>query len=155
MTGETFTVEQIDHVGVCVPDRHEAVAWYQRVFGLVPLKGAVYEWAVQLPNGPLCLGNPQANLPLITLVEGTPEGEGRPTGHDHVAFRVSGAAFAAFVARLDDVPVYSEHGERITAAHIADHKVSWAIYFSDPYGNRYELTTYDYKTIARERQAQS
>ena len=29
-----FTVDQIDHVGLSVPDRYEASKWYEKILGL-------------------------------------------------------------------------------------------------------------------------
>ena len=31
---------------------------------------------------------------------------------------------------------------------IVDHQFSWSLYFSDPDGNPYEITSYDYAAIA-------
>ena len=82
----------------------------------------------------------------VALFRGTPQAEN--VGWRRVAFRVSGAAFLEFLDRLDDVPVVSSGGSTVTAGDTVDRDVCWSIYFADPYGNRLEITTYDYAEVA-------
>lgn len=34
------------------------------------------------------------------------------------------------------------------ALRFEDHTVAWSLYFADPDGNRFEITTYDYSVVA-------
>ena len=43
---------------------------------------------------------------------------------------------------IDHVHIYVRDREA------ADHEVSWSVYFKDPDGNPYEVTTYDYEDFA-------
>ena len=36
-------------------------------------------------------------------------------------------------------------GVRLTGQAVVDHDRSWSVYFSDPFGHRFELTTYDHE----------
>ena len=134
---ERFIVEQIDHVEVLVPDVEEAASWYERVLGLSVVRGL--EWAE-----PLMISSDGGST-KVALFRGAPQEE--DVGWRRVAFRVSGGAFLEFLGRLDDVPVMSSSGSAVSAGDVVDHDVCWSIYFADPYGNRLEITTYDYDQV--------
>ncbi len=134
---ERFIVEQIDHVEVLVPDVKEAACWYERVLGLTVVHGL--EW-----TEPLMISS-DGGRTKVALFQGRPQEEN--VGWRRVAFRVSGAAFIEFLGRLDDGPVMSSSGSTVSAGDIVDHDVCWSIYFADPYGNRLEVTTYDYAEV--------
>ena len=137
---EPFIVEQIDHVEVLVPDVEEAASWYERVLGLTAVPDL--EW-----DEPLMISSDGGST-KVALFRGTPQ-EGN-VGWRRVAFRVSGAVFLEFLGRLDDVPVVSSGGAAVGAGDVVDHDVCWSIYFADPYGNRLEITTYDYAEVEEE-----
>lgn len=153
-------LQAIDHVEVSVPDRHKAVDWYTRVLGLKIMHGPVWEWGAQLPQGPLFLGSPDLAV-KVALFEGEPLAGRPPIGLTRAAFRVDGDTFVCFAERLEELDLRNDEGERVTARHLNDHREIWAYYFNDPYGNRYELNTYDYELVqerlpeARERTARS
>lgn len=154
MNSTPFVVQHIDHLEVSVPDRYEAAEWYQRVLGLEILKGPVWEWAVTLPNGPLFLGTgTSAGNLKVSLFEGEPLASRPPVGLTRAAFSVDGESFLRFLDRLSELELYNDEGERVTRGHLADHREIWAVYFNDPYGNRYELNTYDYETVRRQLKA--
>ncbi|MFN8529009.1 MAG: VOC family protein [Anaerolineae bacterium] len=135
-------VQQIDHVEVYVPDQYEAAAWYQRVFGMEIVK-AFEDWAA---DGPLMISSNDGGT-MIALFKGTPPKDGGPFSAKRVAFRVDSAGFLSFLDELSGFVISADKGERLTRAHVVDHDKSWSIYFTDPYGNRYEITSYDYATI--------
>lgn len=119
-------LDAFDHVHIYVADRVSAEAWYQRVLGLT--RSAELEfWAVD--GGPLTLQNASGSvhLALFQKANDTPG----PT----IAFRVSARAFAEWRAHLQCCEV---------SIDIQDHQLSMSLYFADPDGNRYEITTYDY-----------
>jgi catechol 2,3-dioxygenase-like lactoylglutathione lyase family enzyme len=138
-----FRVDQIDHVEVFVPDRHAAAAWYRRVLGLEVLEDYA-PWAAD-ERGPLMISS-DGGATKLALFTGTPQGAREGPGYRRVAFRVGGPAFLEFLARLPALEVVRP-GEAMAAV---DHERAFSIYFSDPYGNRLEVTTYDHAHV-RER----
>lgn len=128
--GEGFRIEQIDHVEVFVPDRHEAAGWYGRVFGLEVTDG-FEEWAA-MDGGPLMLSC--GNGTKLALFEGKPGGDPDPAGFRRVAFRVGGEGFIEFLGRLEGLGI---------VARTTDHDKAYSVYFADPYGNDFEVTTYE------------
>ncbi|HZU12286.1 MAG TPA: VOC family protein [Chloroflexota bacterium] len=146
MTAASVTVERIDHIEVFVPDRYDAATWYRRVLGLEIMRGPAWEWAVNLPNGPLFLASPSGTV-KVSLFEGEPLRDHPPIGQAQTCFTVNAESFLRFRDQLDDLGLRNRFGERVTADQISDHKLAWAFYFTDPYGNRYELNTYDYEPV--------
>ncbi|KAA3656258.1 MAG: VOC family protein [Calditrichaeota bacterium] len=149
MPDKKFRVGSIDHVELFVPDQYEAAKWYDEVLGLsiVP----EYEfWAKD--GGPLMLSS-DAGRTKIALFQGEPRGIRKTAGHHRVAFAVSGAAFIDFIRRLESISIYDDNGNQVESWDVADHKKSFSIYFCDPFGNRYEITSYDYDVISDQLQA--
>jgi catechol 2,3-dioxygenase-like lactoylglutathione lyase family enzyme len=137
-----FRVLQIDHVELFVPDRREAAAWYQRALGLEVLPD--YEaWAADR-RGPLMISSDEGHTKLA-LFEGRPQESRATAGFHLVAFRVDSGGFTACVRRLAALEVRDRHGQPISAQSVVDHEKAFSIYFSDPYGHRLEITTYDYE----------
>jgi catechol 2,3-dioxygenase-like lactoylglutathione lyase family enzyme len=96
------------------------------------------DWAED-PQGPLMISS-DGGRTMLALFTGEPQA-GRPTaGFHRVAFRVSGAAFLAFRDRLQRL--------REVEAVLRDHDKAWSLYFSDPWGHRLEITTYDHAVAA-------
>ncbi|MBY4893897.1 hypothetical protein KUL25_14150 [Rhodobacteraceae bacterium N5(2021)] len=62
---------------------------------------------------------------------------------------MSGPDFLEFRARLGQFDLINAKGAAVTSADVVDHDPSWSIYFRDPDGNRFEVTTYDYAEVAR------
>jgi catechol 2,3-dioxygenase-like lactoylglutathione lyase family enzyme len=136
-----FCVDQLDHVELFVPDRWEAAEWYGRVLGLTVVPEAEV-WAED-PRGPLMVSSDRGSTKLA-LFEGEPQGERPTAGFHRVAFRVGASAFATFVGRLSELGLVDEAGNPVDAGRVADHDAAWSIYFSDPFGHRLEVTTYEY-----------
>lgn len=134
-------ISRIDHVHVEVADRNEAAAWYREVLGLTPAEDLA-SWAKH-PLGPLILQTPDG-LPVLSLFAR----DAKPASRDAtIAFRVLGGDFLAFLDRLDDLGLLQTDGRRLTRSEVADHELAWSIYFVDPWGNRFEITTYDYDIV--------
>lgn len=140
MPTPAFRVSQIDHVEVFVPDRYEAARWYADVLGLTILPEHE-DWAG--PGGPLMISS-DGGRTMVALFEGEPQGEHEVAGMIRVAFRVDAAGFRQFLDRLEEIPVLDHTGVRVTAGQVRDHHKAFSVYFCDPWGNRYEVTTYDY-----------
>jgi catechol-2,3-dioxygenase len=115
-----------DHVHVFVEDRAAAEIWYAEVMGLSRSPDLEF-WADD--GGPLTLQD-AGNTVHLALFE-RPRQKNRAT----VALRVSAAAFRSWRAHLAS----ATQGK----ATLEDHGVSLSLYFSDPDGNPYEVTTYE------------
>jgi catechol 2,3-dioxygenase-like lactoylglutathione lyase family enzyme len=137
-----FRVDQIDHVELFVPDRRLAAAWYLRVLGLKIVPEHEH-WADD-PRGPLMISSDGGSTKLA-LFDGTPQGTRDTAGFHLVAFRVGAANFASFLERLSDLELTDHRGHRVTADSVRDYQGACSIYFSDLYGHRLELTTYEYQ----------
>ena len=134
----------LDHVELFVPDRVQAADWYARVLGCRPVPGTE-GWAAH-PQGPLMV-SPDGGRTKLALFAGEPQG-GRPTaGFHRVAFRLPGAEWLAFVARLPELGLKEGGG----GARVVDHTGAWSVYFTDPFGHHLEVTTYDADLVRQAR----
>ena len=149
MTVRGITAQRIDHIEVHVPDRYEAAAWYEQILGLEILTDPVFTWAAQLPNGPVFVGNPSRTV-QVSLFEGEPLGDREPIGQVQTCFNVDARTFLQFMSLLPELNLRDRFGNIVSEALIADHRIGWAFYFIDPWGNRYELNTWDYTIVAEE-----
>lgn len=138
-----FSIGRIDHVELFVPDRYEAADWYREALGLEIVRDFEH-WAVE--GGPLMISGDGGNT-MLALFEGEPRGSRETAGHHRVAFRVDGQDFLRFVEGLGRTPVFDEQGRETSSGRLVDHDRAYSLYFCDPYGNRYEVTTYDHDEI--------
>lgn len=138
-----FKVTAIDHVEVFVPDRYKAAEWYKQNLGLEIIKDFEH-WAV--PKGPLMI-SPDNGTTKIALFEGDSRTENIRAGYYLVAFKVSGDGFLNFLDRLIEYPVFNKEGDQLSKDNFVDHGKAFSIYFTDPWGNNLEITTYDYHKI--------
>lgn len=134
---------QIDHAEVFVPDRNAAAEWYERTLGMriVP---EYRVWADD-PRGPLMISADGGNT-KIALFEGPSRLTESIRGWRLVAFRVDATGFVVTLERLCELQVVDDKQQTITFASVVDHQLAWSAYFCDPYGNKLELTTYDYQS---------
>jgi catechol 2,3-dioxygenase-like lactoylglutathione lyase family enzyme len=130
----------IDHIELFVPDRAEAAAWYAKALGLHPVPGTE-AWA-QDPGGPLMLSADGGSTKLA-LFHGRPQGPQRTAGWHRVAFRVDGQSFLAFLRYARALGLR----DRSHPLRVFDHTRAFSAYFSDPYGHRLEVTTYDHEAV--------
>jgi len=137
-----FRVKQIDHVEVIVPDQYQAAEWYRLVFGLQIMEDFEF-WAA---DGPLMISSDGGHTKLA-LFQGDPPGFSQPVGFQRVAFQVDDQGFMTFLRRLEQHPVFDHDGREVHVLQVIDHDLSYSLYFCDPYGNRYEVTTYDYESV--------
>jgi catechol-2,3-dioxygenase len=122
----------VDHIHVFVQDRKAAEGWYSRVMGLSRSPGLEF-WAEG--GGPLTLQD-SADTVHIALFERMPQAN-RAT----VALRTSAQGLHAWQVHLSSFPEIKVNFE--------DHQVAVSIYFTDPDGNPYEITTYEYEAFAQ------
>jgi catechol 2,3-dioxygenase-like lactoylglutathione lyase family enzyme len=77
------------------------------------------------------------------LFQGQPPQERSTAGFHRVAFRVGAGDFMEFINQVSLLGLRDQDGELVTPDMIVDHGKSFSIYFSDPYGHRLEVTTYE------------
>ena len=131
---------QIDHVELEVPNRYEAAHWYCSVLGFEICRE--YEPWAETAGGPLMISTVEGGTKLA-LFEGCPQGAENPVGFRRVAFRTGATEFLAFVQTSDA----ARKKNALELSRIIDHQKSFSVYFSDLYGNRLEVTTYDYEAV--------
>ncbi len=118
-----------DHIHVYVADRVRSEEWYSEVLGLKRAE-ALMSWAVN--GGPLTLENPEGSIHLALFERA------EPPLSTAVAFGASGEDFLAWKARLESKGLQ---------LRIADHRLSYSLYFHDPDRNMHEITTYDHDLV--------
>ena len=120
-------LQGIDHIHVFVTDRARSEAWYANVMGLRRMP-EFETWAAEA--GPLTLANASGTVHLALFER-------------RVSRCLSTVALRATAAGL---LAWRSHLERVLDRPVAlvDHQLAWSMYFSDPDGNPYEVTTYDY-----------
>lgn len=124
-------LERIDHVHVFVADRAASEKWYASVMNFHRAAG-LESWAAG--GGPLTIGNPEGTIHLALFER--PAEKCRST----IALGTSAAEFLAWRTHLGRVL-----GSPVEAV---DHALSWSLYFSDPDANPFEITSYDYASLA-------
>lgn len=144
MNEDAFAVEHVDHVEVFVRDQYQAATWYRQILGLQILP-QYEDWAPD--GGPLMISSDGGHT-MLALFVGEPQGRHRVVGLRRVAFRVTADGFMRFLDRLEQMPVYDEADARVTAGAVVDHAKAYSVYFCDPDGNPYEVTTYDHAEVA-------
>ena|SRR5688572_18294449 len=120
-------IEAFDHIHVYVADRAAAERWYRQVLGFARTPELAV-WATG--GGPLTLQNGSGSVHLALFERA------REKNRATIALRVNSAQFAQWLAHLR----HELDGE----VTVQDHELSVSLYFSDPDGNPYEITTYDH-----------
>lgn len=126
------SLQRIDHIHVFVVDRVAAECWYGAVLGFSRVNELEF-WASN--GGPLTLSDRSGSV-YLALFERKPE-KCRST----IAMATTGTDFLAWQVHLE-----------LELSHppaLEDHQVSWSLYFEDPDGNPYEITSYEYAEIAQ------
>jgi catechol 2,3-dioxygenase-like lactoylglutathione lyase family enzyme len=134
-------MKKIDHIELFVPDRYQAAEWYGQVLNFKIIE-EYRDWAIE--GGPLMISNNMGNT-KIALFEGEPQGNDIVKGFIRLAFRVDAVEFKDFINTSG-----KWKDPALTKEDIKDHKKAMSVYFSDPYGNLLEVTTYDYDTVKKD-----
>lgn len=124
-------LQAFDHVHVYVVNRTRSEDWYRRVLGLQRSPELAF-WAEG--GGPLTVQNPSGSIHIALF-----ERPAQPC-RSVVALRVGARAYGAWKAHLQ-AELRGEVSEE-------DHLVSRSLYFQDPEGNPYEITTYEMAGLA-------
>ena len=125
------SIDRIDHVHVFVSDRAASERWYRDVLGFSRVPDLAF-WARD--GGPLTLQDASGHVHLALF-----ESAARPC-RSTIALAASAAEFMAWQAHLSGVL-----GKAVVAI---DHAVAWSLYFADPDGNPYEITSYEHAAVA-------
>ena len=124
-------LERIDHIHVFVSDRAASERWYAEVLGFRRVPELEF-WAPD--GGPLTVQDASGSVHLALF-----ERPAQPC-RSTIALAASAPEFIAWQAHLSTLL-----GQLVPAV---DHQVSWSLYFADPDGNPYEITSYAYDTLA-------
>lgn len=117
--------DSVDHIHINVANRQDAEKWYAECLGFT--RDAHFEeWVTA--KGPLTLRNHDGSIHLALF-------ERVEIQNTVIAFRVSATGLHQWVEHL--------LSKGIDVAPI-DHDLSWSVYFRDPDGNPFEITTYEY-----------
>ena len=125
----TPTLNGIDHVHVYVANWGEAEKWYESVLGFKRVEKFMV-WAVG--GGPLTLENAEGDVHVAFF-----EREDHPDT-SAIAFGATGEEFLAWKSHLE--------GQGLEL-RITDHDLAYSLYFSDPWGNLHEITTYEHEHV--------
>lgn len=120
-------IEAFDHIHVFVADRSAAERWYYQALGFTRSKELEF-WATN--GGPLTLQNITGSVHLALFER--PSQKNRAT----VALRVGAKQFNQWLIHL--------RAQLPGIVTVEDHGVSLSLYFHDPDGNPYEITTYEH-----------
>ncbi|MEM5552818.1 VOC family protein [Pseudoalteromonas sp. NEC-BIFX-2020_002] len=118
----------VDHCHLNVANLAESLIWYESVLGFTVIPELAF-W--NEGTGPLTLEDRGATVRLALF-----EGEGTSKG---IAFGATGEQFLAWLKHLKDLNIKTV---------LADHKVTFSVYFKDNSGNSHEITSHDYQYIA-------
>ena len=130
-------LESIDHIHVFVSDRAAAERWYATVMGFERVRDLEF-WAAD--GGPLTIADRSGTIHLALFER--PAQACRST----IALGVDATQFLAWRTHL--ARIFEREVEAV------DHQVSWSLYFADLDGNPFEITSYDYATLATKLLAQ-
>jgi catechol 2,3-dioxygenase-like lactoylglutathione lyase family enzyme len=120
----------IDHIHVFVSDRVAAEDWYRRVLGLLSAPGLDPS---SVGGGPLTIADETGRVHLALFERP------RQNCRSVVALGASGAQFLLWFKHLE-----LELDRKIEPV---DHEFAWSLYFEDPDGNPFEITSYEYGAI--------
>jgi catechol 2,3-dioxygenase-like lactoylglutathione lyase family enzyme len=136
---------RLDHVHIRVPDRAEAARWYEEHLGFEPVDRYEF-WATGFEGGPLQISADGGNTTLA-LFEAT-ESHPMVPQQTGVAFSVDADTFVAFALSLPGA-ILAPDGKRLELADLVDFDMCFGFDFTDPWGNRYELNSYDYDHVKK------
>lgn len=118
----------IDHCHLNVESLSQAIDWYEKVLGFTVVEALAF-WNEE-GKGPLTLEDENASTRLALF-----EAPGRSKG---IAFAATGEQFIAWLAHFEQLEIKTI---------LADHGVTFSMYFKDNSGNSHEITSHDYRII--------
>ncbi|WP_028534151.1 VOC family protein [Paludibacterium yongneupense] len=136
-----LSLGKIDHIHIRVSDVTKAIAWYHRVLGLSadprykPLQDGEHAMTM--------MANPSGT---VRLAVGQDAGTTALPGA--VAFVVNGQDFLDWIDQLAGERVASRDGQNIARDSVRDHQFFCSISFVDPFGNPFEIVSYDHTWLS-------
>jgi len=124
----TPQLDTLDHVHVEVPDKHQAAASYREHLDF-QIVAALRHWDVA--GGPLTIGHGDIHLALFAATDSEPL--------HALGFRCPGGVFLEWKRALTQQGLLGH----------TDHGQAWSLYFHDPFGHRYEITSCEHEAIRR------
>ncbi len=118
----------IDHCHLNVDNLAQAAEWYKNILGFNIVPELAF-W--DEGKGPLTLEDSAATTRLALF-----ERQGISNG---IAFAATGEQFMAWLAH------FAQHNIKTI---VADHTVTYSVYFKDNSGNNHEITSHDYSYIS-------
>ena len=122
-------LQGIDHIHLYVNNKQQAVNWYSDILGFrihEPLK----LW--DIGAGPLTIEDESGTIHLALFER---DEYSKLTS---LAFKTDGQGFIAWKDYLEAQSIQ---------LRIADHQVTWSMYFNDPFGHSHEITTNEYDAV--------
>lgn len=119
----------IDHIHIHVKNRTEAEKWYRTILRFERVNSLEF-WSVD--GGPLMLEDESGQIHLAMF-------ESESIQNTIIAFKVTAQGLYSWISHLSNLGVCVDP---------VNHDISWSIYFSDPDGNPFEITTYEYNEFA-------
>ncbi|WP_419533244.1 VOC family protein [Endozoicomonas sp.] len=123
-------LQNVDHIHLNVSDRSKSEEWYRLVLGFQRVETLEF-WAVS--GGPLTLESANKNIHLALF-------ENAEIQDTTIAFKVGASELDEWIIHLAENDIHCKP---------VDHAVSWSIYFKDPDGNPFEITTYEYDVFIK------
>ena len=122
----------IDHLHVYVSSLDQAEAWFETVLSLTRVESQMNS---VVKGGPLILENRVQNIHLALFEREKPELSST------IAFGASGNEFLVWKQYLEDQGL---------ELRVTDHTSDYSMYFKDPDGNLYEITTSERDYVAEQ-----
>ena len=119
----------IDHLHLYVKNKQAALEWYKNILGFSPVD-ALADWDTE--SGPLTIEDASGIIHLALFTRDT-----QPPVTS-IAFKTSGEQFLLWLTHF---------ARQEIKLRVADHRVSWSMYFKDPDGNMHEITTSEHKFV--------
>ncbi|OHX14661.1 VOC family protein [Chromobacterium sphagni] len=131
-----LTLGKIDHIHIRVGDVAAALKWYQRVLALTP--DTRYKTDGEHNAAMLVNSSGSVRLAIGEDADAVPSSQGA------VAFVVGGQDFVEWIDRLAGERVTNREGQSIARDSVRDHRFFCALSFVDPFGNPFEIVSYDH-----------
>jgi catechol 2,3-dioxygenase-like lactoylglutathione lyase family enzyme len=134
-----LTLNTIDYIHVRVTDLKRALEWYKDVLGLVPDT----RYRHHASHAMTVLTNPSGTVRLALSLESAVR-----QNPARIAFSVSGKDFHAWIDTLAGLRVTDRNGQTIARDSVRDYAFYYSIIFCDPFGNPFEIVSYDHTWLA-------
>lgn len=140
---DKLKVKCVDHIHLYVSDQKDGAVWLERVLGMKEMKD-FNEW--ENGYGPLMMKIEGCDT-KIALFKGEPLHNNSVLQQTAIAFGTDGECFLKYIRTIRDLEFYDQNKRKLVAINVVDHNFAFSIYFNDPWGNGYEITTYDHDYV--------